>query len=80
MCKHCYSCHPEVGSRHVRIEIDFIKEGIQFEIIDEGPAFDIVSYQEPALEELIKNKNKGGIGIMLVKNNGRDQIPNEQKA
>ena len=59
--------HPEVGSRHVRIEIDFIKEGIQFEIIDEGPAFDIVSYQEPALEELIKNKNKGGIGIMLVK-------------
>lgn len=51
----------------VSLSIDFQTEGVQFEIIDYGHAFDIVNYEEPILGELIRNKNKGGIGIMLVK-------------
>ena len=59
--------HPGTESYNVRIDIAFKNDGIQFEIIDQGHAFDLVNYQEPALNELIKNKHKGGIGIMLVK-------------
>ncbi len=51
----------------VKLGIDFRNGGVWFEIIDQGNAFDIVSYQEPLIEDLVKNKNKGGIGIMLVK-------------
>jgi len=59
--------HQQKGSHKVSLSIDFNKEGVAFEIIDYGHAFDIVSYKAPAIEELIKNKHKGGIGIMLVK-------------
>ena len=51
----------------VKINIDFTKEGIWFEIVDKGAAFDILKYNEPVLDDLIKNKQKGGVGIMLVK-------------
>lgn len=59
--------YPSGEESKVRLDIDFKDGGIWFEIIDHGNAFDIVNYQEPMLEDLIKNKNKGGIGIMLVK-------------
>ena len=59
--------HPGAPSAKVRIDITFKKEGIRFEIIDKGNAFDLVSYPEPAIDDLIKSKHKGGIGIMLVK-------------
>lgn len=51
----------------VSLNIDFDTRGVSFEIIDFGHAFDIVSYKAPAIDELIKNQHKGGIGIMLVK-------------
>jgi serine/threonine-protein kinase RsbW len=59
--------HPTDDSNFVTINIDFTKEGIWFEIVDKGAAFDIMKYNEPILEDLIKNKQKGGVGIMLVK-------------
>ena len=59
--------HAGTNAEKVRIDIDFKKDGIRLEIIDQGHAFDLVNYQEPLIDELIKNKNKGGIGIMLVK-------------
>lgn len=59
--------HLGAPSAKVRIDITFKKEGIRFEIIDKGNAFDLVSYPEPAIDDLIKSKHKGGIGIMLVK-------------
>lgn len=51
----------------VRLDIHFDNEGIWFDIVDKGDGFDIINYNEPKIEELIKKKNKGGIGIMLVK-------------
>lgn len=59
--------HPGDDEDHVKINIDFTADGVWFEIIDTGAAFDIVKYNEPVLDDLIKNKQKGGVGIMLVK-------------
>lgn len=59
--------HPSDDMSEVKLGISFKNDGVRFEIIDRGNAFDIVSYQEPVIEDLVRNKNKGGIGIMLVK-------------
>jgi serine/threonine-protein kinase RsbW len=40
---------------------------ISFEIIDEGEPFDHTNYIEPNINQLIKDKRKGGLGLMLVK-------------
>ncbi len=53
--------------KSVRLNISFDKGGVWFEIIDKGNAFDIVNYNVPQIEDLIRKKNKGGVGIMLVK-------------
>ena len=58
---------PSEQDDFVKINIDFTQEGIWFEIVDQGAAFDILKYNEPVLDDLIKNKQKGGVGIMLVK-------------
>lgn len=59
--------HQGKNKQKVSLSIDFNKQGVSFEIIDYGHAFDIVSYEAPAMDDLIKNQKKGGIGIMLVK-------------
>jgi serine/threonine-protein kinase RsbW len=38
-----------------------------FEIIDDGNVFDINSFQEPGIDNLVHEKRKGGLGIRLVK-------------
>lgn len=58
---------PSDQADDVKINIDFTNDGIWFEIVDTGAAFDILKYNEPIIEDLIKNKQKGGVGIMLVK-------------
>ena len=70
---------PSEQDDFVKINIDFTQEGIWFEIVDQGAAFDILKYNEPVLDDLIKNKQKvevtlqpvplpkGGLGLMLVK-------------
>ena len=40
---------------------------IKFEIVDHGEAFDYTHYKSPQVDEIIKSKRKGGLGIMLVK-------------
>ncbi|PIB36818.1 hypothetical protein BFP72_16130 [Reichenbachiella sp. 5M10] len=39
-----------------------------FEIIDYGQGFEYDNYEEPDLEEIIRTRKKGGLGIMLVRN------------
>jgi len=43
-------------------------DGVLFEIIDYGIGFNYNNYKEPNLEEIIRKRKKGGLGIMLVKN------------
>ena len=38
-----------------------------FEIIDDGTVFDINEFSTPALDNIIHEKRKGGLGIRLVK-------------
>lgn len=44
------------------------EDKIIFEIIDKGDGFDYSMYKEPNLEDIIKDRKKGGVGIMLVRN------------
>ena len=43
------------------------RSGITFDIIDKGMGFNIQKYKEPKLQEIIKKKQKGGVGLMLVR-------------
>lgn len=38
-----------------------------FEIVDYGEGFNYNNYKEPNLEEIVRRRKKGGLGIMLVK-------------
>lgn len=42
-------------------------EGITFEIMDQGIGFNICNYDEPCINEIVRKKKKGGIGLILVK-------------
>jgi serine/threonine-protein kinase RsbW len=62
--------HSKKNEDNHSIEVDIIingKERIVFEIIDKGHGFDLRKYPEPDLREIIKQKRKGGVGLMLVK-------------
>ncbi|EMR02671.1 ATP-binding protein [Cesiribacter andamanensis] len=44
------------------------KNTIVFEVIDfKDHGFDFSNYQEPKLDDLIKSRRKGGLGLMLVR-------------
>lgn len=43
------------------------KSGITFDIIDKGIGFNIQKYKEPNVQEIIKKKQKGGVGLLLVR-------------
>jgi serine/threonine-protein kinase RsbW len=62
---HAHHCNPnELFELHIKVD-----EGdpIVFEIIDDGTVFDINQFHEPALNNIIHEKRKGGLGIRLVK-------------
>lgn len=62
---HAHHCNPdELFELHIRIEQD---SPVIFEIIDDGTVFDINQFHEPALNNIIHEKRKGGLGIRLVK-------------
>jgi len=42
-------------------------EPLVFEIIDDGTVFDINDFSTPAIDNIIHEKRKGGLGIRLVK-------------
>ena len=62
---HSNSCNPD-ESIILQMEVKDDKE-VFFEITDQGKAFDIKQYKEPTIEEIIKTKKKGGLGLLLVK-------------
>lgn len=64
MMIHSHSCDPD---SYIEIKTHQDEKSLTFEIIDFGKGFNILEYQEPEIEEVIKTKRKGGLGIMLVK-------------
>ena len=61
---HSNNCSPE-QTLEVRLEVK--PERVEYEVIDNGIGFDIRKYPEPDINEIIKTKKKGGVGLMLVK-------------
>ena len=62
--------HSKKSSPNHSIDVEIIINGddkIVFNIIDKGRGFDIRNYPEPDLNEIIRLKKKGGVGLMLVK-------------
>ncbi len=62
---HSHKCNPKED-----IEVSVRKKDNQFvfEIKDESvPSFDLLSYKEPDMKDIIANKRGGGIGLILVK-------------
>ena len=63
---HSHDCNPH-ESLELNMNIDAKQEGVTFEIIDHGTGFNFINYKEPSLDEIVMNKKKGGLGLMLVK-------------
>lgn len=61
---HAHSCNP---NESIELEIIVSKEQLEFNIIDKAEMFDIGSYEEPSLDDIIKKQRKGGLGLILVK-------------
>lgn len=62
---HAHNCNPdELFEIHIHIENN---KPLVFELIDDGTVFNINQFNEPALNNIIHEKRKGGLGIRLVK-------------
>ena len=61
--------HSNKDNPKENLEVYVQDEGdkIKFEIVDHGEAFDYTHYKEPAMDDIVRTKRKGGLGIMLVK-------------
>ena len=63
--------HSSKNDPQKNIDLTLTDEGgeITFEIYDyNSPYFDLTQHQDANLQELVKQKRKGGIGLTLVKN------------
>jgi serine/threonine-protein kinase RsbW len=62
---HAHHCNPdEIFELNIYVEGN---KPLIFELIDDGTIFDINQFMEPALNNIINEKRKGGLGIRLVK-------------
>ena len=62
---HSHNCNPD---ENIELKVNVHgKSDITFDIIDHGVGFNISDYEEPLISDIIKQKRKGGIGLMLVK-------------
>lgn len=61
---HSHNCNPK---EKIELFIDVQNEEVIFEIKDTGNGFNLKNYQEPTIKEIIVEKKKGGLGLMLVK-------------
>ncbi|MDH3709060.1 MAG: ATP-binding protein [Cyclobacteriaceae bacterium] len=62
---HSHKCDPQ---KHIGIKIN-VKHGkeVVFDISDYGVGFNFCHYKEPSIDDIIKQKKKGGVGLILVK-------------
>jgi serine/threonine-protein kinase RsbW len=60
---HSCACDPNYS-----IDLKITKNGSEliFEFTNRGSSFNILSYQEPKIEDLVAKKRKGGLGLILV--------------
>jgi serine/threonine-protein kinase RsbW len=61
---HSHQCNP---SKCLELSIKIENEEIIFEIRDTGNGFNFKDYKEPSIRDIIIEKKKGGLGLILVK-------------
>lgn len=62
---HSHNCNPD---DHLELKVRLNgKSEITFDIIDYGDGFNINEYKEPLISDIVRQKRKGGIGLMLVR-------------
>jgi serine/threonine-protein kinase RsbW len=62
---HSHHCNPDdLFELHIHVEKN---SPLVFELIDDGTVFDINQFATPALDSIVHEKRKGGLGIRLVK-------------
>ncbi len=62
---HSHNCNPD---EHIELKVQVDRpNGITFFITDKGEGFNINEYKEPLISDIVQQKRKGGIGLMLVK-------------
>jgi serine/threonine-protein kinase RsbW len=61
---HSHQCNP---SKCLELLVTIEQEEIIFEIRDTGNGFNFKDYKEPSIEDIIIEKKKGGLGLILVK-------------
>lgn len=62
--KHAYK---NIPAKPVQIKLGFDNTQIWISLTDEGESFDPSSYNEPDLMKRIKNKQRGGMGVYLIR-------------
>ena len=62
---HSHQCDPK-HSIEIAIRVKD-ENSITFEIRDKGKGFNLRTYQEPCIKEIIKARRKGGVGLLLVR-------------
>lgn len=62
---HANNCN---ASEKLEVDLEVLpSDKVTFIIRDKGVGFDINRYQEPKLQDIVSEKRKGGLGLMLVK-------------
>ncbi|SKC72966.1 ATP-binding protein [Ohtaekwangia koreensis] len=62
---HAHHCNPDdLFELHILVDKN---NPVVFEIVDDGTVFDINQFHEPAIDNIVHQKRKGGLGIRLVK-------------
>ncbi len=61
---HSHNCN---AKEHILVKVQQTPHKVIFEIQDEGNAFNILEYKAPELEQVMGEKRKGGLGIILIK-------------
>ena len=62
---HSHNCDPN-EQIELKVKVNG-KSEITFDIIDHGDGFNIGDYEEPSISDIVKQKRKGGIGLILVR-------------
>ena len=67
------------GKTNIEVEMALEAQTVRIKIKDTGNAFPITRYKPRAINDIIRKRNKGGMGIYLIRNI-MDEIEIEQKA
>jgi len=61
--KHAYNSEE---NHTIEIDVTFEKDRVCIELFDTGTTFRLTSFEQPNIEEKIKQKKRGGMGVYLI--------------